>query len=92
MILLVKLKVIPEDGFSCSAVLNYLLVLRIALLIQQENLLKMKKVSFIKGEKYPYLETDFLPDEIYNKHFDGNYCIESFTAEITVKIVPYEQV
>lgn len=57
----------------------------------------MKKVSFIKFNHYSEEQLSLLPDDLLNKHFvdtpgsGGNYlCTESFTAEITVKIIPYE--
>lgn len=59
----------------------------------------MKKVSFKQFKYYSGEEVEFLPDEVFVQHFTdvvtmaGNYmCTSSFTAEITVKIVPYEQV
>lgn len=60
----------------------------------------MKKVSFIKGFPYNEPEVEFLPSDIFSQYFnnaefrdDYDYiCLESFTCEITVKIVPYEQV
>lgn len=57
----------------------------------------MKKVSFIKGWLYDFDDFLYLPEEVQNTYFKGiaglmkDYlCTESFTAEITVKIVPYE--
>lgn len=57
----------------------------------------MKKVSFINGELYDLGKGDFIPDEILRSYFKPYFtasvykCTKSFTAEITVKIVPYEQ-
>ena len=57
----------------------------------------MKKVSFIKGEICVFKILELLPDEVVINYFEpyivgvSRQCIESFTAEITVKIVPYEQ-
>lgn len=59
----------------------------------------MKKVSFIKGRYYLDTQVEFLSDNDIDIYFDRHaqgpdyhyVCLESFTAEITVKIVPYEQ-
>lgn len=64
----------------------------------------MKKVSFIKGQPYSQSDIEFFPQDVFSEYFtEACYregedfmcteykCTESFTAEITVKIVPYEQ-
>lgn len=57
----------------------------------------MKKVSFIKGHLYDFEDYSFLSEDDQNRYFKGvagmmqdSQCTESFTAEITVKILPYE--
>lgn len=59
----------------------------------------MKKVSFIKDRNYKDSKLSMLDPDTINMYFihiaNGAFsykCTESFTAEITVKIVPYEQV
>lgn len=58
----------------------------------------MKKVSFKEGLSYTLLQVNFLPPYELGRYFlyDESWinhvkCTESFTCEITVKIVPYEQ-
>lgn len=58
----------------------------------------MKKVSFIKGYLYSDHDLDILSSINHKAYFDYEYgpkwvwrCNESFTAEITVKILPYEE-
>ncbi len=58
----------------------------------------MKKVSFIKDQFCTPSDVRYLSDEVIEKYFEEDktieyhayFCTESFTAEISVKIVPYE--